>query len=299
MWGLAGFGQGELTLTHSPDTDNTQVYRPDIDMRMGAIGARGEVLSPAEPGALAVAVKSDALWVRTSSDAVRGSTGNLEASEADVSRLRLLVVGSRTFETGGGALTPTLELGLRQDGGDAETGTGIEAGAGLRYEGDGVTVEGSIRTLVAHEASGYEEWGAAGSIRIGPGSSGRGLSLTLRPSWGAAHSGTEQLWSLRDPGSVARGSEFEAESRLEGEIGYGLGFAHAPGVVTPFAGVTLGDGRRVRTGARWQVSPDAALGVEAHRTNGSVRSRNRMDEADDETIGYRPKSTNGLDTERK
>ena len=113
MWGLAGFGQGELTL--SPDTDNTQVYRPDIDMRMGAIGARGEVLSPAEPGGLAVAVKSDALWVRTSSDAVRGSTGNLEASEADVSRLRLLVEGSRTFETGGGALTPTLELGLRQE----------------------------------------------------------------------------------------------------------------------------------------------------------------------------------------
>ena len=30
-----------------------------------------------------------------------------------------------------------------------------------------------------------------------------------------------------------------------------------------------------------------------------VRSRNRMDEADDETIGYQPKSTNGLDTERK
>ena len=31
----------------------------------------------------------------------------------------------------------------------------------------------------------------------------------------------------------------------------------------------------------------------------SVRSRNRMDKADDETIGYRPESTNGLDTERK
>ena len=40
-------------------------------------------------------------------------------------------------------------------------------------------------------------------------------------------------------------------------------------VVTPFAGVTLGDGCRMRTGARWQVSPNAALGVEAHRTTGS------------------------------
>ena len=46
---------------------------------------------------------------------------------------------------------------------------------------------------------------------------------------------------------------------------YGLGLAHAPGVLTPYAGLTLGDGRTIRTGARWQVSLDAALGVEAHR----------------------------------
>ena len=269
VWGLAGFGQGELTLTHSPNTGATQVYRPDIDMRMGAIGMRGEVLAPADPGGLALAVKSDAFWVRTSSDAVRGSAGNLEASEADVSRVRLLIEGSRTFETGGGSLTPTLELGLRQDGGDAETGTGIEAGARLRYEGDGVTVEGSIRTLVAHEESGYKEWGTSGSIRIDPGTSGRGLSLTLAPSWGAASSGTEQLWSLRDTGGLGRDSELETESRLEGEIGYGLGLANAPGVLTPFAGITLGDGRTLRAGTRWQVSPDAALGVEAHRTAGN------------------------------
>ena len=49
--------------------------------------------------------------------------------------------------------------------GDAETGTGIEAGAGLRYEGSGVSIEGSVHTLVAHEESGYEEWGASGTIR--------------------------------------------------------------------------------------------------------------------------------------
>ena len=243
---------------------------------MGAIGAPSEILSPAEPGGLAVAVKSDAFWVRTSSAAVRGSAGNLEASETDVSHLRLLVESSTTFETGGVSLTPTLELGVRHDGGEAETGTGIEAGGELRCEGDGVTVEGSVRTLVAHEESGYKEWGAAGSIRVDPGTSGRGLSLTLRPSWGAAQSGTEQLRSLRDSGELGGDSEFEAESRLEGEIGYGLGLGHTPGVVTPFAGITLGDGRRVRTGARWQVSPDAALGVEAHpaapATNASTAS---------------------------
>ena len=51
-----------------------------------------------------------------------------------MSRLRLGLEGSRAFAAGPGAmLTPTLELGLRLDGGDAETGTGVEAGFGLQY----------------------------------------------------------------------------------------------------------------------------------------------------------------------
>ena len=95
-----------------------------------------------------------------------------------MTRLRLTLEGSRSFDTGGGRLTPTVEVGVRQDGGDAETGTGVEVGGAIRYAGDGVTVEGSVRALVAHEESGYEEWGASGSIRINPGDSGRGLSLS-------------------------------------------------------------------------------------------------------------------------
>ena len=57
-------------------------------------------------------------------------------------------------------------MGLRHDGGDAETGTGIEIGAGLRYTVGTVTVEAQARTLVAHEAAGYKEWGASGAIRV-------------------------------------------------------------------------------------------------------------------------------------
>ena len=150
-------------------------------MRIGAGGIRGEVLSPVEPGDLSVAVKSDAFRVRTTSDAVHAVPGrhNLAAADADVTRLRLPVEGSRGFETGSGTLTPTptLDFGLRHDGGDAETGTGIELSTGLRYAGDGVTVEGSVRTLVAHETEGYEESGASGAMCIDPGASRQGSGL--------------------------------------------------------------------------------------------------------------------------
>ena len=268
VWGLVGYGTGELTLMQNPGTDRAQTYETDIGMRMGAVGARGEVISPEEPDRLTVALKSDAFWVRTSSDAVNGPGGNLAASEADVTRVRVLVEGSRSFETGSGRLTPSLELGLRNDGGDAETGTGIEAGAGLRYSGGGVTVEGSVRTLVTHEEAGYEEWGASGSVRIDPGPSGEGLSLSVVPAWGAASGGAERLWSLADAGRLGSDGGFEAGRRLETEVGYGLGLGRTPGVLTPYVGLSLGDGsgRAWRTGARWSVEPSLTLGLEATRS---------------------------------
>ena len=267
VWGFAGYGTGSLTLTQAPGTDREATYTPGITMRMGAIGARGEVLSPGEPGGLAIALKSDAFWVRTKSDAVSGSDGNLAGAEADASRVRLAVEGSRSFETGSGALTPALEIGVRHDGGDAETGTGIEAGASLRYAGEGFSIEGSVRTLVAHEETGYEEWGASGAVRIDPGASGRGLSLSIVPSWGAASSTTDRLWSLSEPGSLGPGGDVEAGGRLETEVGYGFGLARGPGVLTPYVGLSLGDGdgRAWRAGARWAIAPQATLALEATR----------------------------------
>ena len=47
--------------------------------------------------------------------------------------MRLALEGSRAFEMGGGVLTPGLELGLRHNGGDAETGAGVEIGGRVTY----------------------------------------------------------------------------------------------------------------------------------------------------------------------
>ena len=42
-----------------------------------------------------------------------------------------------------------------------------------------------MRTLVAHEDSDYEEWGASGAIRVSPNASGRGLTLSIAPAYRA------------------------------------------------------------------------------------------------------------------
>ena len=265
LWAMEGYGSGTMTITENGGTP----LETDIGMAMGAVGVKGTVLTPPPDGGLLLSVKSDALFVRTTSDAVHGnaaSGGNLKAAEANVSRWRLVLEGSRAFALeGDGTLTPAFEVGVRQDGGDAETGTGIEVGARLRYTRPGVTVEGAVRGLVAHEEAGYEEWGASGAIRIDPGTSGRGLSFRLTPSWGHAGSAAERLWGLGDARGLAPDAEVEAGQRLDAELGYGVG-AH-PGVVTPFAGLGLADGgaRRLRLGARWALGPATSLNLEGTR----------------------------------
>ena len=260
VWGLLGYGTGDMTIRgKSP-------VRTDLMLRLGAAGARGVLLEADEDGGIDLALRGDAFLVQMESEAAENSV----ETKADASRLRLVLEAGRSFALGSGAvLTPTLELGLRHDGGDAETGTGVEVGGRIRYTdaGSGLTVEANARTLVAHEDSGYREWGAGGSVRLGPDASGRGLSLSLSPVWGTPSSGVDRLWSARDAAGLVRDDDFEAESRLEGELGYGFGAFGQRGVVTPYAGFGLAEAgdRTWRAGARWSLAPHLAMSLDGAR----------------------------------
>ena len=213
-WGLLGYGTGDMTMTQAARGERGEIVtRTDLSMRLGAGGARGVLLEADEDGGIDLALRGDAFLVQMESE----KAANTVATKADASRLRLVLEGSRSFALGEGAvLTPGLELGLRHDGGDAETGTGVEVGGRISYTdaGSGRTVKANARTLVAHEDSGYREWGAGGSVRLDPGVSGLGLSLTLAPVWGTPSSGVERLWSARNAAGLAPGGDFEATRRL-------------------------------------------------------------------------------------
>ena len=185
-WALAGAGSGSITV--SPE-GGTRI-ETDASMRMGALGVHGRVLEPAGDGGLALNLRTDAMWVGTETERTTG----MVASDANASRLRLILETWRAYDLGAGAtITPTGEIGVRHDAGDAETGTGLEVGAGLRYTSGRFAAEGRVRGLVAHENDGYREWGANGSVRFDPDSSGRGLSLSVAPVWGAPASDTARL----------------------------------------------------------------------------------------------------------
>ena len=130
LWGVAGYGAGTLTLT----PEGMAPIETGMDLAMAAIGGRSVLVKPPEDGGVELAATSDALVVRTTSDAVRGSAGSLAASEAEVTRVRLGLEGTwHGIEAGGGAFVPSFEIGVRHDGGDAETGFGVDIGAGLAW----------------------------------------------------------------------------------------------------------------------------------------------------------------------
>ena len=254
-WGLLGFGTGDMTIVQAANDRGQpeRATRTDIEMRLVAAGGRGALMQADETGGIDLGLRADAFYVETEAEAVSNEGG----TTAVASRVRLALEGSRAFDVGGGVLTPGLEVGLRHDGGDAETGTGVELGGRMTYTDPdtGLSVEARARTLVAHEDSDYREWGASGSVRLDPGDRGRGLSFSLAPTYGAASSGVDRLWGARDarglaPGAGA-GAGFEPESRLEGELGYGLALFGDRFTGTPNLGFGLsGAAREYRVGWR-------------------------------------------------
>ena len=258
-WGMAGTGAGQLTL----DLDGAvaQRYRTDLAMTLAAAGVRGELLTPTEPDGFALALKADAFWVRTESDRVTASRfGGLMDARGESSRVRAMLDGSRTFSFAGGAtLAPSVELGLRHDGGDAETGTGLEFGAGLGYADPSRGLDMALRVhgLAVHAEDGYDEWGVSGQLRFVPGGSGRGLSASLTPSFGVDPGGTERLWALPDAQPLAANGEATPSSRLDTELGYGLAVFGGGFTGTPNVGLGLSDtARDLRLG--WRLTPAAA-----------------------------------------
>ena len=253
VWGVAGYGEGSLTLA----PDGEQAVRTDLELWMAASGLRGVLLNGG-PDGLTLATKADAMFVRTASDMVSGPGGHLAAAQADAMRLRLGLEGSRPFWlANGAALTPSIDIGVRHDGGDAETGFGADLGGSLvgidRKHGLSAELRG--RGLLTHEAQGFRKLGAAGSLAWDPQmASDRGPRLTLTQSVGAsARGGVDALLGRRSlEGQVAsdRGDELQRR-RLEAGFDYGFAAFGDRFTSTSEIGVGLSDaGRDYRLGWR-------------------------------------------------
>ncbi len=221
VWGVTGYGAGGMLL--SPDEG--PALESGLSMAMAAVGTRGELVAGGATG-FQLAFKADALWVGTSVDGVDGPGGRLEATEAAVTRFRTGLEGSRDYTVAGRLLLrPSVEVGVRQDGGDAENGAGIDVGGGLIVSDaeTGLSIDFRLRMLVVHQAEGFRERGVALSVSYNPRpSTPLGFIAKLAPSWGGEpRGGAQALWGRDSVAGLAHGG-FSQGNRLDGEVGYGL-----------------------------------------------------------------------------
>ena len=184
LWAVAGYGWGQLSLNpHGTGDDAT----PNTTLGMAAVGLDGVLLHGGSEG-ITLTTTADVLTLNASSAAVDG----LESSEGSLSRLRLGIEATRPFPLSNGAsLLPAMEMGIRQDGGDAETGFGLDLGAGILWSDPERGISGSLqgRTLLAHAEEDFQEQGLALSFSWQPNPDNRGPSLSIGHTIGATAEG--------------------------------------------------------------------------------------------------------------
>ena len=227
----------------------------ETSMTMTALGALDARLDlNLSPGWL-LAVQADAHTVHMVSAEKKPELPELATA---TNRIRLGLESSYAFLVGEGmSLAPTVEAGVRHDGGDAETGLGLDAGGGLRFTAAaiGLMVDARGHVVLSNFASDAQtgdaagalrEWGLGGMIRWRPDFGGHGPEVTLAPSYGAAAGGL-------NPGAIPS---------LDAEVGYRL--PAFGGVLTPYSSAEFaGSGQRsYRAGAHLEFGHAVEVSAE-------------------------------------
>ncbi|MYC50086.1 MAG: hypothetical protein F4X50_07380 [Synechococcus sp. SB0662_bin_14] len=207
-------------------------------MTMAALGLDGILLDGGADG-FSLTTTADFLTLETTSEAVDG----LASSQGNLSRFRLGLAATRPFHlSNGSSLLPSMEIGIRQDSGDVETGFGMELGAGLlwNHPQQGISADLKGRTLLSHAEEHFQEQGLALSFSWDPNPTDRGPSFSVSHSLGAATAGG--LDALLNPTAIQvlnADPQRNGGQHFEATLAYGLPVFNNRLTMTPGIGLAL------------------------------------------------------------
>ena len=270
VWVIGGFGGGEadLSRTHVSGSQSS-----DLSMAMAVGGLRRALAM--EFGGADLSLRGDAGFLSLETDSGAMAVDGLSAS---VSRLRLGLEAAWEGESA----TPFVEVSGRFDGGDGQTGGGLELAGGLRILNpeSGFGLEAKGRILAMHTGDGYSESGIGVTASFEPGAAGRGITFRLSPRWGGSADSTDLFWdevgNVRDASQYAYGLDRAQTWGVDAALGYGFGLRSMPGVVTPFGqmDVTGAQDQRIRVGVRYGLMQGLLGGTQvelsAERVDGEM-----------------------------
>ena len=247
IWLSGGLGQGHTQI--NPNIDQ------NLTSRFGAAGLQGHLMT-LKP--MKFQYYGDVLLT----DATFSSTD----LRAHVFRVRLGLEGALHISE---LIHPYVEASVRQDGGSAENGFGMEMGGGVRVTVPQWNLRGNLRSqgLIMHTAEGFTEWGFSGAIQIGQAS--QGFMASLRPSWGASRGGIlYHQQTLLHVGTLQQG-----QHQTEIELRYAIPLQH--GILSSIMGITeYAYGRSFRLGGELRPRKQFRLSLSglAHQKSTTVEN---------------------------
>ncbi len=193
IWTTFGAGRGEA---RNERTATGRVGESPLDLSMGLIDFQRR-LGPAG-GPVAFGLRADAGWASLSTG---DGTETIDDLRGRVHQARVGLDVRSEMRVGAAGLAPFGAVHLRHDGGDGQTGRGVELSGGLRAQLGVVGLDVQGRWLAFHSATRYGESGAGLTLTVG-GREAEGFSLSASPRWGGHTRGGIALWQDRAPGTT-------------------------------------------------------------------------------------------------
>ena len=212
--------------------------KADIDWTMAAAGMRSTLAEPGEGG-----TGAQRLGRERDASTARARSGLAHCTQRQ-----------RHF-------APRLETGIRHDGGDAETGFGVEFGGALTWSHlrSGISFDLEGRTLLTHEDDAIADRGFSAGLVFDPNpASERGLSFTLRHTLGTTSSGG--LDALFTPDAVSERASAQITGRWTVEAAWVFPAFGGRYTGSPHAGLGLTNTTR-NFSIGWRLAPGAGPGT--------------------------------------
>ena len=241
-WVIGGLGRGEVDVNEPGRSHDLT-----SDFRMFSGGMRSV---PAKWGNTEVGVVVDSFTARLGTNASK----DIERVSGQVSRTRMMleIVHDKPLEAGR-SLSIKAEFGHRHDAGDADRGSGAEAGFRFGYldAAGGLDIAWHGRMLLVRESD-YRDFGVGIQVSWDSGEKHRGLQLSMMSSRGHDGGGRTTLWNNSALVTRPMGSGYmpsASQTSTSSEVAYGMDMFGGWGLLTPYSRLQLaGYGRDLRVG---------------------------------------------------
>ncbi len=261
LWAAVGYGKGKVNYNDGA----TGEAASKMSIASAALGGRYRLHSSDGSSCnclIQVDLKGETWGLQTKVDGDErrpmGSKSRAHGVRVAVERLQ-----SSALESGA-SLTLSGEAGLRWDGGDGDTGTGIEMGGTAEYRNPATRMKlvATGRALLDHESD-RKEWGAGLTAGYRLDSRETGLTYRSSLSHGQPESEVDSLWDSRVASRTSEDKELT--TRLDAEVGYRM--FGTSGLHTPYAGIGVEEGskRDYRIGMRNASESELYSGLEFER----------------------------------